>query len=228
MLFVGRFAGAALRLPVEQNSLCPFGASSFGPNLFCSGDFVALRSLGWVIAITVMGGKDTKIGEKDTKINLMRLCPFGASSFGPNLFCSGDFVALRSLGWVIAITVMGGKDTKIGEKDTKINLMRLCPFGASSFGPNLFCSGDFVAWRSLVWVNAVVVMGGGRTRRFWRRAVRTGARGRWRPKQVTVGGLLALDIRDFQLIVLYPCTNLRELCENRGFLLAPQTLSPCE
>ena len=62
-LVLGRFAGAALRLPVEQNSLCPFGASSFGPNLFCSGDFVALRSLGWVIAITVMGGKDTKILE---------------------------------------------------------------------------------------------------------------------------------------------------------------------
>ena len=96
---MGRFAGVEKQLPVDRNSLCPFGASSFGPNLFRSGDFVALRSLVWVtaVAVTVMGGKDTKIGEKDTKINLMRLCPLGASSFGLNPFCSGDFVALRSL-----------------------------------------------------------------------------------------------------------------------------------
>ena len=60
---MGRFAGVEKRLPVEQNSLCPFGASSFGPKLFCSGDFVALPSLGWVTAVTVMGGKDTKILE---------------------------------------------------------------------------------------------------------------------------------------------------------------------
>ena len=56
-------AGVAGQHPVEQNSLCPFGASSFGPNLFCSGDFVALPSLGWVTAVTVMGGEDTKILE---------------------------------------------------------------------------------------------------------------------------------------------------------------------
>ncbi len=68
-LVLGRFAGVEKRLPVEQNRLCPFGASSFGLNLFCSGDFVAWRSLVWVtaVAVTVMGGKDTKIGEKDTK-----------------------------------------------------------------------------------------------------------------------------------------------------------------
>ncbi len=63
LLVLGRFAGVEKRLPVEQNRLCPFGASSFGPSQFCSGDFVAWRSLVWVNAVVVMGGKGAKILE---------------------------------------------------------------------------------------------------------------------------------------------------------------------
>ncbi len=69
-----RLAGVAGQHPGEQNSLCPLGASSFGPNLFCSGDFVALRSLVWVtaVAVTVMGGKDTKPPQADWLFQILQ------------------------------------------------------------------------------------------------------------------------------------------------------------
>ncbi len=57
----GRFAGVALRLPVDQGCFGLCGASTSQPNPPCSGDFAALRSSVSGDCGGCQGGKNTKI-----------------------------------------------------------------------------------------------------------------------------------------------------------------------